>query len=130
MATTVRPDAGPEPRPAEPTLDDLLDRIAPGTRLGLNHVARLRVDGVPDELLAAVFAAADRRHLDSHVADGWLTIEPDPAAQAELETGWSPFTGPITAQDGTVVVPEGETPSVETIEQMDYFVQGVTGTVS
>ncbi len=52
------------------------------------------------------------------------------AAQAELETGWSPFTGPITAQDGTVVVPEGETPSVETIEQMDYFVQGVTGTVS
>lgn len=52
------------------------------------------------------------------------------AAQAELETGWSPFTGPITAQDGTVVVAEGETPSVETIEQMDYFVQGVTGTVS
>ena len=85
MATTVRPDAGPESRPAEPTLDDLLDRIAPGTRLGLNHVARLRVDGVPDELLAAVFAAADRRHLDSYVEGGWLTIEPDPAARAELE---------------------------------------------
>ena len=52
------------------------------------------------------------------------------AAAADLEAGGSPFTGPITAQDGTVTVPEGETPPIETIEQMDYFVQGVTGTVS
>ena len=29
-----------------------------------------------------------------------------------------------------MTVPEGETPPIETIEQMDYFVQGVTGTVS
>ena len=27
-------------------------------------------------------------------------------------------------------VPDGETPPIETIEQMDYFVKGVTGTVS
>ncbi|GEL96540.1 BMP family ABC transporter substrate-binding protein [Cellulomonas terrae] len=52
------------------------------------------------------------------------------AAAADLEAGGSPFAGPVTAQDGTVTVPEGETPPIETIEQMDYFVQGVTGTVS
>lgn len=52
------------------------------------------------------------------------------AAAAELEAGGSPFIGPVVAQDGTVTVPEGETPSIETIEQMDYFVRGVTGTVS
>jgi simple sugar transport system substrate-binding protein/basic membrane protein A len=51
-------------------------------------------------------------------------------AQAQLEDGWSPFSGPVTAQDGTVKVPEGETPPIETIEQMDYFVKGVTGTIS
>jgi basic membrane protein A len=52
------------------------------------------------------------------------------AAGAEIEAGGSPFSGPVVAQDGSVKVPEGETPSIETIEQMDYFVQGVTGTVS
>ena len=52
------------------------------------------------------------------------------AAAEELEAGGSPFTGPVTAQDGTVTVADGETPPIETIEQMDYFVQGVTGTVS
>jgi len=51
-------------------------------------------------------------------------------AQAELEAGGSPFAGPITAQDGTVVVPEGVTPSIEEIEQMNYFVSGVIGTIS
>lgn len=51
-------------------------------------------------------------------------------AAADLTAGGSPFVGPVVAQDGTVEVPEGETPSVEEIEQMDYFVQGVTGTVS
>ena len=51
-------------------------------------------------------------------------------AAVELEAGGSPFAGPVTAQDGTVVVPDGQTPPIETIEQMDYFVLGVTGTVS
>ena len=51
-------------------------------------------------------------------------------ASKKLEEGGSPFTGPVTAQDGTVKVAEGETPPIETIEQMDYFVQGVTGTIS
>ena len=52
------------------------------------------------------------------------------AAAEKLEAGGSPFAGPVTAQDGTVKVPDGETPPIETIEQMDYFVKGVTGTVS
>ena len=52
------------------------------------------------------------------------------AATKDLEAGGSPFTGPVVAQDGTVKVAEGETPTIETIEQMDYFVEGVTGTVS
>ncbi len=52
------------------------------------------------------------------------------AAEEDLKAGGSPFTGPVVAQDGTVKVPDGETPSIETIEQMDYFVKGVTGTIS
>jgi basic membrane protein A and related proteins len=52
------------------------------------------------------------------------------AATKDLEEGGSPFTGPVVAQDGTIKVAEGETPTIETIEQMDYFVKGVTGTVS
>jgi basic membrane protein A len=37
------------------------------------------------------------------------------------------FTGPITKQDGTVVVPAGETMTLEQIETMDFLVKGVTG---
>jgi basic membrane protein A len=51
-------------------------------------------------------------------------------AAKKIEDGGSPFTGPITAQDGTVKVEAGVTPPIETIEQMDYFVKGVTGTIS
>lgn len=51
-------------------------------------------------------------------------------AEQKLEGGWSPFTGPVAAQDGTVMVADGETPTIETIEQMSYFVKGVTGTTS
>lgn len=52
------------------------------------------------------------------------------AAAERLQAGGSPFTGPVVAQDGTVKVADGETPSVDAIEQMDYFVKGVTGTIS
>lgn len=51
-------------------------------------------------------------------------------AAKKLEAGGSPFTGPITAQDGSVKVPAGTTPPEETIEQMNYFVKGVVGTLS
>lgn len=42
----------------------------------------------------------------------------------------SPFVGPVTAQDGTVKVPEGTVPSYEEIDGMDYFVQGVIGNLA
>ena len=41
----------------------------------------------------------------------------------------SPFTGPIVAQDGTVKIPAGTTPDYAAIEQMDYLVEGVVGTL-
>ena len=43
--------------------------------------------------------------------------------------GGSPFTGPIVAQDGTVKIPAGTTPDYVAIEQMDYLIEGVVGTL-
>ncbi len=43
--------------------------------------------------------------------------------------GGSPFVGPVYDQDGKVKVPAGETPDYATIEQMDYLVKGVIGTL-
>lgn len=40
------------------------------------------------------------------------------------------FTGPITRQDGSVALPEGETMTLEQIETMDFLVQGVIGSAS
>ncbi len=51
-------------------------------------------------------------------------------AQAWLGTEeGSPFVGPVLGQDGAVVVPEGSTPSYAEVDGMDYFVQGVVGTL-
>jgi len=50
--------------------------------------------------------------------------------QAQLEDGWSPFTGPITKQDGTLAAKDGEALTLEQVESMDYVVQGVIGSVS
>ena len=43
--------------------------------------------------------------------------------------GGSPFAGPVTDQDGEVVVKEGEQPTYAEIETMDYFVDGVVGKI-
>lgn len=40
------------------------------------------------------------------------------------------FTGPITRQDGTVAVPEGEVMTLEQIETMDFLIEGVIGSAS
>ena len=50
-------------------------------------------------------------------------------AKQELIDGGSPFAGPVYDQDGKVKVKEGEQPSYAEVEQMDYFVQGVTGKI-
>ena len=53
------------------------------------------------------------------------------AAKANLEGGWTPFTGPILGQDGvTPVIPEGTALTAEEADQMDYFVAGVTGNLA
>ena len=39
------------------------------------------------------------------------------------------FTGPINGQDGEVVVAEGESLDYTQAETMDFFVEGVTGTI-
>ncbi|GAA2729328.1 BMP family ABC transporter substrate-binding protein [Cellulomonas aerilata] len=53
------------------------------------------------------------------------------AAQTELESGWTPFTGPIMGQDGaTPVIPEGTALTSDDADQMDYFVAGVTGNLA
>jgi simple sugar transport system substrate-binding protein/basic membrane protein A len=53
------------------------------------------------------------------------------AATAELENGWTPFTGPIMGQDGvTPVIPEGTALTSDDADQMDYFVAGVTGNLA
>jgi simple sugar transport system substrate-binding protein/basic membrane protein A len=56
--------------------------------------------------------------------------------QAKIETakqtfvaGGSPFTGPIVSQNGDTKVPAGTTPDYAAIEQMDYLVEGVVGTL-
>jgi len=49
--------------------------------------------------------------------------------EAIMDGSLHPFTGPITNQAGEVVVPEGETVSDEDLLSMDYFIQGVQGTI-
>ncbi|MBP2705111.1 BMP family ABC transporter substrate-binding protein [Microbispora sp. RL4-1S] len=50
------------------------------------------------------------------------------AAKEKLKTG-SPFAGPVRDQEGKVRVPDGTIPDYETIEKIDYFVQGVVGSL-
>ncbi|MEV5409568.1 BMP family ABC transporter substrate-binding protein [Thermopolyspora sp. NPDC052614] len=49
-------------------------------------------------------------------------------AREEL-TKSSPFAGPVLDQKGEVRIPEGTIPDYETIEKIDYFVDGVVGTL-
>lgn len=51
-------------------------------------------------------------------------------AQARLGEGWSPFTGPVTKQDGTPAYAEGVEPTLEEVESMDFVVQGVVANLS
>ncbi|MCD9623599.1 BMP family ABC transporter substrate-binding protein [Rhabdothermincola salaria] len=53
----------------------------------------------------------------------------DEARQRFIDGG-SPFAGPVVDQDGEVVWAEGEQPTYAEVEQMDFFVQGVTGRTS
>ncbi|WP_182887888.1 BMP family ABC transporter substrate-binding protein [Microbispora sp. H10885] len=50
------------------------------------------------------------------------------AAKERLRNS-SPFAGPVRDQEGKVRVPEGTVPDYETIEKIDYFVDGVVGSL-
>jgi simple sugar transport system substrate-binding protein/basic membrane protein A len=49
------------------------------------------------------------------------------AAKESFIAGGSPFTGPVTNQDGEIVWKDGVTPTYADIETMDFLVQGVVG---
>ncbi|HEU5148916.1 MAG TPA: BMP family ABC transporter substrate-binding protein [Iamia sp.] len=51
------------------------------------------------------------------------------AAEEAIKGGRGVFTGPISNQDGDEVVAEGESLTYEDAETMDYFVEGVVGTI-
>jgi len=50
-------------------------------------------------------------------------------AQQSFVDGGSPFAGPVLDQDGATVWADGEQPTYAEVETMDYFVQGVIGSL-
>jgi simple sugar transport system substrate-binding protein/basic membrane protein A len=52
------------------------------------------------------------------------------AAKETISTTGSPFEGPIYAQDGSLLVPEGTVPDYAEIEELNVvFVKGVVGDI-
>lgn len=52
----------------------------------------------------------------------------DEARQSFVDGG-SPFAGPVADQDGDEVYADGEQPTYDEVETMDFFVEGVVGTI-
>ena len=50
-------------------------------------------------------------------------------ARESFVAGGSPFAGPVIDQDGGTVYAEGEQPDYAEVETMDFFVQGVIGSI-
>lgn len=51
--------------------------------------------------------------------------------ESEIESGeFHPFAGPIMGQDGTIKIEEGVTPTIDQLESVNYFVEGVIGNIS
>ncbi len=51
------------------------------------------------------------------------------AAREGFVSGGSPFAGPVMNQAGEAVYAEGEQPTYDEVETMDFFVQGVVGNI-
>ena len=51
------------------------------------------------------------------------------AEQQLINDEFDVFDGPVRDQSGKLVVPEGETPTLDELLQMDYFVQGMEGKI-
>src|SRR3954453_13667617 len=105
-----------------PLYSDIVKTAIAGDFTGSEYNANYRADMASGKnpFVASKFGPSVTDDTKALIAD----------AATKIEGGGSPFTGPITAQDGTVKAAEGGPPPIETIEQMDYFVKGVTGTLS
>ena len=77
-----------------------------------------------------------------NIADGLVGLAPfgpsvtqttkdqiDTKMAAIKDGSFEPFTGPIYAQDGSVVVPAGQTAKLSDLLETDYFVKGVIGDI-
>ena len=60
-----------------------------------------------------------------------MPLASDAFFAAAIEAGtFEVFAGPVTAQDGTIIVPEGEVLDDGGLWGMEFLVQGVTGTLN
>jgi simple sugar transport system substrate-binding protein len=58
-----------------------------------------------------------------------MIAEADDLAERIASGAYHPFTGPIAAQDGSVLVPEGEVASDEQLLGMSTYAEGVVGSI-
>jgi simple sugar transport system substrate-binding protein len=58
-----------------------------------------------------------------------MIAEADDLAERIASGAYHPFTGPILAQDGSVLVPEGEVASDEQLLGMSTYAEGVVGSI-
>jgi basic membrane protein A and related proteins len=80
-------------------------------------------------------------HLRGKLKDGYVKLAsfgpavPEATKKAIVEkqkayaSGTALWTGPISSQDGTVILKAGETMAMEKVESMNFLVKGVTGTL-
>jgi basic membrane protein A len=61
------------------------------------------------------------------VADDTIALIEE--AKTSFVDGGSPFAGPVNDQDGNEVYAEGEQPTYDEVETMDFFVEGVVGRI-
>ncbi len=72
----------------------------------------------------AVKLAPFGKNVPQEVEDEVMAIQ-----ETLMDGSFSPFTGPIYDQEGTVRIEEGVTPTVEELEAANYLIQGVVGTI-
>jgi simple sugar transport system substrate-binding protein/basic membrane protein A len=78
-----------------------------GLQTGDNPFVQSKIGDMVDEDTVGLMDEAEQRFID----------------------GGSPFEGPVENQDGDTVYAEGEQPTYEEVETMDFFVAGVVGTI-
>ncbi len=102
--------------------NDIVDTALAGDFVGSKYNANFRVgfkDGA-NPFVESAFGADVTEETKALIA----------TAKETISTTGSPFTGPVTAQDGSILFPEGETPDYATVESKNIaFVEGVVGEI-